>query len=306
MASDVNVNELLAELSTKTKEEISSTPEVVTQNEVDVASLPIRARKWIKLPSIVAVMIDLKSSTKLGTGKWAASTASIYEASTGGVVKVLNNFDADFIQIQGDGAFGLFWGERRFERALCAGVTVKTFSVDLGDQLEARWPNMPTTGFKVGVACSPILVKRIGTPKNPAEQEPVWAGKAVNYAAKCAQSADRHEMIVTGSVWDRVEKNDYLSISCSCNSGPSADIWETLNIDRLPDSDPEASGRKLKVGWCEVHGQEYCEAVLAGRKKRQDVDGVRSTLQRNLMRDAIFSKAQAERVTRDARRSGLR
>lgn len=268
-------------------------------------TLPIKSRKWIKLPSIVAVMVDLKSSTKLGTGKWAASTASIYEASTGGVVKVFNKFDADFIQIQGDGAFALFWGERRFERALCAGVTVNTFSVDLGDQLESRWPNMPITGFKVGVACSPILVKRIGTPRNPAQQEPVWAGKAVNYAAKCAQSADRHEMIVTGSVWDRVERNDYLSISCSCNAGPSAGIWETVNIDRLPDGDPESAGRKLKVGWCTVHGQEYCDAVLAGRKKRHDVDGVRAELQKNLMRDAIFSKARIERADRDARRRGL-
>ncbi|MGV9275759.1 hypothetical protein [Streptomyces griseosporeus] len=305
MASDLNLDDLLADLSAKTKEEISSTPQVVTQDSVDVGGLPIKARKWIKLSSIVAVMVDLKGSTKLGTGKWAASTASIYEASTGGVVKVLNNFDADFIQIQGDGAFGLFWGDRRFERALCAGITVKTFSVDLGDQLEARWPNMPTTGFKVGVACSPILVKRIGTPRNPAQQEPVWAGKAVNYAAKCAQSADRHEMIVTGSVWDRVEKNDYLSISCPCGTGPSVGIWQTVNVDKLPDSDPEASGRKLKVGWCKVHGQAYCEAVLAGRKRRQDVDGVRAELQRSLMRDAIFSKAQAERAVRDARRRGL-
>ncbi|MEU3285083.1 hypothetical protein [Streptomyces longwoodensis] len=305
MTTDVHLDDLLADLSAKTKEEIFSTPQVITQDEIDVDTLPIKSRKWIKLPSIVAVMVDLKSSTKLGTGKWAASTASIYEASTGGVVKVFNKFDADFIQIQGDGAFALFWGERRFERALCAGVTVNTFSVDLGDQLESRWPNMPITGFKVGVACSPILVKRIGTPRNPAQQEPVWAGKAVNYAAKCAQSADRHEMIVTGSVWDRVERNDYLSISCSCNAGPSAGIWETVNIDRLPDGDPESAGRKLKVGWCTVHGQEYCDAVLAGRKKRHDVDGVRAELQKNLMRDAIFSKARIERADRDARRRGL-
>ncbi len=39
----------------------------------------------------------------------ARSVASIYEASTGGVVQVFDEFDADFVAIQGDGAFGLFW-----------------------------------------------------------------------------------------------------------------------------------------------------------------------------------------------------
>ena len=52
---------------------------------------------------MVAVVADLKNSTKLGTGKWAASTASIYQAGTGGVVDVFNKFSADFIQIQGQG-----------------------------------------------------------------------------------------------------------------------------------------------------------------------------------------------------------
>lgn len=70
----------------------------------------------------MAVVADLKGSTKLGTGKWAASTASIYEASTGGIVRIFDEFDADFLAIQGDGAFALYWGERRYERALCAGI----------------------------------------------------------------------------------------------------------------------------------------------------------------------------------------
>jgi class 3 adenylate cyclase len=80
---------------------------------LDVSTLPIEARKWIKIPDVVAVVADLRNSTQLGTDRWAASTASIYQAATGGVVEVLNQFQADFIQIQGDGAFGLFWGDRR-------------------------------------------------------------------------------------------------------------------------------------------------------------------------------------------------
>ncbi|MHB1518924.1 MAG: hypothetical protein ACYCVN_07180 [Acidimicrobiales bacterium] len=91
-------------------------------------ALPISARKWHKLDEAVAVVADLKGSTNLGVGKHAASTASIYEAATGGLCRIFDKFDADVVAIQGDGAFGLFWGDQRMERAICAGITVKTFS----------------------------------------------------------------------------------------------------------------------------------------------------------------------------------
>src|SRR5699024_5084969 len=104
------------------------------------------------------------NSTRLGTGKHAASTAAIYRAATGNVVKILHEFNADFIAIQGDGAFGVFWGAARVERALCAGITIKTFSENsLEPKLEARWDDGPETGYKVGLSSGRVLVKNIGT-----------------------------------------------------------------------------------------------------------------------------------------------
>ncbi len=208
--TDVALGDLIEDLDHKAKEEFASTPEVVDKGHaLDVSALPVTARKWHKVSEAVAVVADLKNSTKLGTGKWAASTASIYEASTGGVVRIFDEFEANFLAIQGDGAFALFWGDRRLERALTAGITIKRFSIDLVKRLEARWPDdpeLPKTGYKVGVAASRLLVKRVGTPRNLNQQEPVWAGKAVNFASKAAQSVERHEMVVTGTVWDQVEE----------------------------------------------------------------------------------------------------
>jgi class 3 adenylate cyclase len=302
----VDLPELLDNLDDHVKSELASTPEVVDKGgDLDVDDLPIVARRWHKVSDAVAVVADLKNSTKLGTGKWAASTASIYEASTGGVVKIFDEFDADFLAIQGDGAFALFWGERRYERALCAGITIKTFSRDMAGRLEKRWPDLPGTGFKVGVASSRLLVKKIGTPRNPAQQEPVWAGKAVNYAAKAAQGANRHIMVVTGSVWDRVESNDYLAISCPCRTGPGLSIWEDTEIERLPDGDPEAQGRSLSAFWCSVHGEEYCTAVLGGKRNRSDVEELSKVLAASQMRNAIRRKAKNERTVLLARRRGL-
>ena len=238
MATDLQA--LLDALGEHVKGEMAVNPEIIDKgDDLDVDALPIAARKWHLLTRGVAVVADLKGSTNLGVGKHAASTAAIYEAATGGLTQIFNDFEADFVAIQGDGAFGLFWGEKRMERAICAGITVKTFSEkELVPRLEGKWPELPATGFKLGMSVGKLLVKRIGVPRT-AHQEPVWAGKAVNYAAKCAQQADAHEMIVTGSIWDFVEGSDYLAVTCPCGTGPSDTLWSDVVIDKIHEGDGE-------------------------------------------------------------------
>jgi class 3 adenylate cyclase len=304
--TEVDLNSLLDELDDNVATELSSKPEVIDKGHaLDLGALPIVARKWHKLRDGVAVVADLKSSTQLGLNKHAASTASIYEASTGGVVKIFDEFGADFVAIQGDGAFALFWGGGRLARALCAGISIKTFSYRyLTPQLEKKWDTLPETGLKVGIASSSPLVKRVGVPRSP-HQEPVWAGKAVNYAAKAAQQADRHDLIVAGAIWDWVSQSDYLALSCPCGSGPGADIWQNVTIEKIPESDSEREGKFLKSFWCETHGAEYCEAILAGKTRRLDVKDQRMAALQQEMRNMIRSKAAQDRRDRLARLEGL-
>lgn len=308
MTTEVDLQDLLDTLAEDTKTELASTPIVEDWNgSLDVASLPITARKWIKVTDVVAVVADLKNSTRLGTGKWAASTASIYQAATGGVVETFHQFDADFIQIQGDGAFALFWGGMQYERAMCAAITIRTFSNDLVERLQSKWSTIPETGFKLGIASDHVLVKRIGTPRIPAQQEPVWAGKPVNYAAKAAQSGDRHEIIVTRSVWDTIIANDYLAITCGCDGDgkptkPTTAIWQDMTIERLPEDERE--GRRLIAAWCKIHGPEFCAAILAGKRQRSDVAEARMWLNRAQMARAIRVKDATDRANR-RRQAGL-
>lgn len=301
-----DLQSLIDQLDKHVKGELAVNPEIVDKgDDLDVDTLPIVARKWHKLTEGVAVVADLKSSTNLGVGKHAASTAAIYEAATGGLSQIFDDFDADFVAIQGDGAFGLFWGEERMERAICAGITVKTFSQKvLVPRLEKRWPDdgLPSTGFKVGMAVSKLLVKRVGVPRTD-HQEPVWAGKAVNYAAKCAQQADAHEMIVTGSVWDFVEGNDYLAVTCPCGNGPTDTLWSDVVIDKIHEGDGERAGRKLTSMWCGIHGPEYCAAVLDGETTRPEARALVASLVKKQRAD-IFR--QAERRIREDRRNMYR
>ena len=303
----VDLQEVLDGLHEHVKAEMANNPDVVDKgDELDVSALPIVARKWHRLEEGVAVVADLKGSTHLSVGKHPASTAAIYEAATGGVVQILHEFGADFIAIQGDGAFGLFWGERRMERAVCAGITIKTFSVkNLVPQLESKWPELPRTGFKVGIAASRLLVKRVGIPGLTEHQEPVWAGKAVNYAAKCAQQAETHQMIVAGSVWDFIEGNDYLAATCTCGTGPTTSLWQDVEIEKIHVDDGERYGRLLGTCWCDVHGPEYCEAVMAGETTRPEADEIVTKMQKALRSDQLLAVQAKKRRDRRNQRAGL-
>ena len=301
----VDLKSLLEDVDQDIKTELNSKPQVVDKgHDLDLGNLPIVARKWHKLADAVAVVADLKNSTQLGLNKHAASTASIYEASTGGVVQIFDEFDADFVAIQGDGAFALFWGERRRERAVCAGITIKTFSHrHLVTRLENKWSSLPETGLKVGIANSPLLVKRVGIARS-AVQEPVWAGRAVNYAAKAAQQADRNQLIVTGAVWDWASSNEYLAISCTCGTARSA-IWTDVTIEKIPEDDGDREGKLLNSVWCETHGPDYCSAILAGKRSRPDVTNEVAKANESEMQIAIRLKAKREREDRAARLRGL-
>ncbi|MFE7717845.1 hypothetical protein ACFU44_02260 [Nocardia rhizosphaerihabitans] len=293
----VDLNELLKSLDDHVSTELACKPEVVDRgDQLDVNSLPIQARRWHKAADVVAVFADLKNSSQLGVNQHAASTASVYEAAVGGAVRILDEFDANYIDIQGDAAFGVYWGDKRVERAMCAGVSIRTFGDAMANRFATKWPEQPETGFKVGVAASSILVKRIGIPRALDKQKPVWAGRAVNYASKACSTADRHQLVVTGRIWDRIQGNDYLTVGCDC-SETKLDLWTDVVIDRLrAGDDGDAAGRLLNSPWCDVHGHEYCTAILEGKKLRKTVpDSLRAAILNSQSIDTFRNSARLKR-----------
>lgn len=296
------LNDLLKSLADTTRSVISSVPTVdVVGDEFTLDQIPSSAaERWVKIPDVVAVVCDLKGSTHLGTGRHDTSTARIYKATVEGAVRIYHDFGADFIDIQGDGGFGLFWGGRSYERALCAAVTIRTFSEDAVSQLKGKWPNLPETGFKVGIHAARTLVKSLGTRRNIAEQEAVWAGKPVNYAAKCAQSAAAHQVVITQSVWERYRNNDYIAFSCDCGTGPAAGLWSDTVVPTLPENEQNAV--VLNVPWCAECGPSFCAAILSGQRRRDSItDGVRLSLGTLKMASALEAKHERDRQRKQHR-----
>jgi class 3 adenylate cyclase len=295
----LNLNALLEACDSHVREELDLMPKVVDVTDFDpvTADIPITARRWLRVENVVAVVADLKSSTKLGLNKYAQSTASIYEAALRPVVDIFNDFGAGWIPIHGDCVIGVFWDGAAVERAMCAAITARTFSENkLTYRLAKKWPDLPDTGFKVGVSTSTLLVKRIGRPHSP-HQDLVWPGKALNYAVKAAQTADAHTIVVTGSIWDAISNNDFLTYSCDCAS-PSPTLWHDHDIEKLDHDEAERSGRMLTSAWCGVCGESFCNAILAGETDR-DIPKLQRAAQRSvLFHSSLAKKHQQTRANR--------
>ena len=121
----------------------------------------------------------------------------------------------------------------------------------------------------------------------------------MNHAVKAGQSCDAHELVATGAAWDLIEKNDYLTFSCDCST-PSPGIWRDHDIEKLAHDDIDRTGRLLTSAWCDTCGETFCNAILDGKTKRDEVDGQRGILRNQLFQEALASK---NREARDRRRS---
>lgn len=268
MDEDFELFSLLDELEVDAREALDAAVTLEERNEIpDPDEIKSEVPRWIRVDDVVAVVGDLKNSTQFNTGRNEKTIARFYEAYMQQLVGAVAPFSPAFIDIQGDGLFALFDGDRRYERAFAAAVTMKTFvELRLMPKLKAKLDDMPETGLKVGIASGSIFVKKVGV---RGDREPIWAGKPVNWAAKCAQTAGAHELIVTGSVWDKLGTNDYVTHSCHSDSGVPTPLWEEVEVERLPEG--KRTCQKLRSCWCTEHGSDFCDAVVAGRRNRPDV-----------------------------------
>ena len=269
------VNDFLDERGDAAREDLREAVEVreaerFPRNKDDIYS----QRIWLRLDDVVAVVADLKNSTALSFRKHPQTSAKLYEAVTGNCAQIVAGFEADFVDIQGDGLFALFHGDGAYQRAICAGITLKSFSsghlIPAIEEWEQAGDQFPKTGLKVGMHSGVLVVKKVGVRSRHRDwKEPVWAGRPVNWAFKCAQQADANELIATESVFRKFDHNDYLTHSCRCSTIP-AQLWTDIEVEKLQQA-REVRTKKLVVPWCKTCGNEFCQAILDGETDRDDV-----------------------------------
>ena len=218
----------------------------------------------------------MKDSTKLSTNESPQDAALAYTYFIRAMAVVLEKFSARYVDIQGDGIFGLFSGSGAIFRATAAAITMKTLvkrdvAIRFQEDTDADWDLTAGIGIDQGT----LLVRRLGL--RGTKQNEVWAGKPVNIAAKLSSLASPNELIVSDRMFGLYQnaselRQRALIWSCGCNGGKrgagldmpigqTTYLWEKettpddlgLDFDNL---------HRLKSCWCPIHGSEFCEAIV--------------------------------------------
>lgn len=241
--------------------------------------LKLEVNEWARIDQAVAVYADMRGSTLLSTAKTAGTLGKMYELFTGAWIRVLRSMKSGYIDIKGDGGFGLFYGKAGVVQALLAAVTfntiiekkLKVFASTLTDGDSLEW----SLEAKVGIHLGSLLVKRVGERDTPTTQGNwlVWAGKPVNYASKLASLANPGQVLATDPVLATIRDTsllfDHLIVSCGCTSGSKEELWKPL--DPASDAVQVVRGSEvwaLDSKWCDTHGDHYFDQVRGYLEKK--------------------------------------
>ena len=229
----------------------------------DPGKIPQRGNHWKKIQDVISVFVDMKDSTKLSAEKHGKSTAEIYQFFTNTIVKILRQFEVSYVDVKGDGVFGIF-NSNLPHTALAAAVTCKTFSEN-NFKSAVKNKRKISLGCHIGIDQKTVLVKKIGAEPRDGEdshlRNEVWAGKPVNMSAKLAARADEGEVLVSDRFYSSLESKCAL-ISCGCGSnvGPSP-LWTEKDVSSDENFDFEKA-HLLQSKWCSIHGKDYCQKLL--------------------------------------------
>lgn len=223
------------------------------------------ASNWIRVPDVIACFVDMEGSTKLSATTHQNTTAKAYRFFTNTAVRIFDDFDANYIDVRGDGVFALFNSDRP-HTALAATVTFKDF---VKKEFTPRIKKLTglSIGGHYGIDRKTVLVRRLGlkiVDGNMHRQNEVWAGKPINMAAKLASRSRGGEIWVSkrfhACLWG---ENALMTCGCSGGeyTGERSALWGEVSVKEDDRFDFEAAC-VLKSDWCERHGKAFCRSII--------------------------------------------
>jgi class 3 adenylate cyclase len=236
--------------------------EIITADRFpSVSEIPFQdARRWVRVNDPICVFIDMRGSTSLSAREEDAMTAATYRFFTTTAVRILNRFGAAYIDVQGDGAFGLF-DQSCSHAALAAAITANTFVREVFAPCVHGRTGL-SVGAHIGIDRKSLLVRKIGLARRGGRTDrhnEVWAGRTVNMSAKLAALALDGELLVS----DRFHHSlgaDSTVWRCAC--APQVATWTRRSVAQMAVFD-FAEAMSSAQGWCPIHGREQCQALVA-------------------------------------------
>jgi class 3 adenylate cyclase len=237
------------------KESVSIT---ISNQIPDTSKIPIQnATNWLKISDVICCFVDMEGSTKLSAGLHDKTTAKSYRLFTETATRIFHKFGASYIDIKGDGVFGLFNKNQPYT-ALAATVSFKTFVSEHFTPKVEKLTNQHIGGH-FGIDQKTVLVRKLGLKSydnRTDRQNEVWAGKPINMAAKLASLSTDNRLWVSDRFFKNL--NDEKAIySCESLGGDKVDLWKKEDVSNDSRFDFNVA-YSLGSNWCKYHGKSFC------------------------------------------------
>lgn len=274
----MQLEQTVAEIKNQLDQQDELGIQITALNEVPNRG-PTNKGVWNSIDGVTAVFADMKASTILNNKVPPDVAARAYTYFVRTTVVALDRFGADYLDIHGDGVFGLF-SEGAFFQSVAAAITIKSIiQEDAQDRFSKHAPDDWDLTAGIGIDCGRLLVRRLGL--RGADESEVWSGKPVNVAAKLSSVAKGDQVVASSRVMKRIEaanktRRRAMLWTCGCANGTlgaglnivvgqTTELWVQENAPTNLGLDFEQIYR-LDSEWCITHGDEFCEAILTGRR----------------------------------------
>ena len=275
----MKLDDVVSEVSSQLDDQSSLGVQITRVNDVPESG-PANKGVWYQIPVVTVIFADIKSSTELNTLERPSDAAFAYTYFIRAMTVILERFEAKYIDIHGDGIFGLFSGKNSTFMAAACAITMKTqVERDIAERIKQDTSTDWDLTVGIGIDHGTLLVRRLGL--RGTKQNEVWAGKPVNVAAKLSSVADSNQLVVPDRVFRLYERASQLRRraliwSCGCDGGILGDgldvperttpnLWDRETAPGDLGLDFESLHR-LKSQWCETHGAEFCETIITGKR----------------------------------------
>jgi len=223
----------------------------------------------------VCLFIDLDNSSVMSFKRYPKTMAQVYDYFTQNAVDIVtaDPHAADYVDIKGDGLFGIYEGDKAVFKALAAALTFKTF---FEKHVRGKFQTSSDAfSCKIAIDKDKVLVKKIG---KRGDHNEVWAGRVVNNAAKLA-SLSREIQVLHGPppnvgglillsdvVYNELtQKRDYAITSCghdvSGNTAGKIPLWTQWDCANNDSINGDCAWYCSAL-WCDICGDRFMSEML--------------------------------------------
>lgn len=177
------------------------------------------------LEQAVVLYADLDGSTNMVDTRIWQFSSEIYKTFLLCAAKIIKNEGGDITAYDGDRIMAIFIGENKYDRAVRAGLKLRSAVVHIIEpQMKLFYGNPDfVVAHTVGIDVSDLRAVRTGV---RGDNDLVWVGRAANYAAKLTTLPSNTPTWITKAVFDQ------LSAPLRVANGQSmweARTWTAMN-----------------------------------------------------------------------------